>query len=277
MSGRTQADRLTALAAGLSARDHAIVGDVVRLRFLTAGQISRLHFSAIAHPVTRIRRVQRTLGRLVEQGLLLRCDRRVGGVRAGSASFTYAPSAEAFRLVSFAEGGGIPRARVAVEPGTSFVDHTVAVNEVYVQLMVAHRTGEVELLEHEAEPDCWRRFLGPIGNAISLRPDAFVALGVGELEQRSFVEVDRGTEGTTALRRKLLSYIDYWRSGVEQQRHGVFPRVVWQVGRPRRAAVLDALIEELPVEARRLFVVGEAANPLAQLRGDDAVVQGVRS
>ena len=200
---------------------------------------------------------------------MLRFVRRVGGVRAGSASFTYAPSAEAFRLVSFAAGSGIPRARVVVEPGTSFVDHTVAVNEIYVQLMAARRAGGIELLEHEAEPDCWRRFLGPIGNAISLRPDAFVALGVGELEQRSFVEVDRGTEGTTALRRKLLSYVDYWRSGVEQQRHGVFPRVVWQVGHPRRATVLAALIQELPAEARRLFVVGEVADLLAQLRGDD--------
>jgi hypothetical protein len=35
----------------------------------------------------------------------------------------------------------------------------------------------------------WRRFLGPIGQAIDLRPDAFVALGVGELELRSFIEV----------------------------------------------------------------------------------------
>lgn len=270
MSGRTQADRLTVLAAGLSERDHAIVGDVVRLRFLTASQLSRLHFAAIAQPVTRIRRVQRTLGRLVEQGLLLRCDRRVGGVRAGSASFTYAPSAEAFRLVSFMAGGGIPRARVVVEPGTSFVDHTVAVNEVYVQLMVAQRAGPIELLEHEAEPDCWRIFLDPIGSNVSLRPDAFVSLGIGELEQRSFVEVDRGTEGTTALRRKLLTYTNYWRSGIEQQRHGVFPRVVWQVGHPRRVAVLDTLIDELSADAQRLFILGEEADLLGQLRGDVA-------
>ncbi len=269
MSGRTQTDRLAGLASRLSKRDHAIVGNVARLRFLTAGQLSRLHFAAIPHPVTRIRRVQRTLVRLVEQGLLVRCERRVGGVRAGSSSFTYAPAAEGLRLVSYLVGNGIPRARAMVEPGTSFVDHTVAVNDVYVQLVDAERAATIELLQHQAEPDCWRAFLGPIGAELRLRPDAFVALGIEELEQRSFLEVDRGTEGSTALRRKLLGYVDYWRAGVEQQCHGVFPRVVWQVIRPRRAEVLHALIQELPVEARRLFVVADDAGTLACLRGDE--------
>lgn len=274
MSGRTQDQRLASLAAQLSERDHAVVSDVVRLRFLTAGQLSRLHFAAIPQPVTRIRRAQRTLARLVEQGLLIRCERRVGGVRAGSSSFTYASAAEGLRLVSYMVGNGIPRARAVVEPGTSFVDHAVAVNDVYVHLVEAERAVTIELLQHQAEPNCWRAFLGPIGSAINLRPDAFVALGIGELEQRSFLEVDRGTEGSTALRRKLGIYVDYWRSGIEQQRHGVFPRVVWQVGRARRVAVLHALVEELPVEARRLFVVADDAGTLACLRGEAAKAEG---
>jgi hypothetical protein len=270
VSGRTQTDRLAELASRLSDRDHAIVGDVVRLRFLTAGQLSRLHFAAIPQPVTRIRRVQRTLTRLVEQKLLVRLDRRVGGVRSGSSSYSYAPAAEGIRLVSYLAGDGIPRARAAVEPGTSFIDHTVDVNEIYLQTIEAERTRAIELLEHQAEPDCWRTFLGPIGNEIGLRPDAFIAVAQDEFEHRSFVEVDRGTEGSTALRRKLLTYVDYWRSGAEQQRHGIFPRVVWQVSRPRRAELLQVLIGELPVEAHRLFVVTATLATLACLRGADA-------
>ena len=270
MSGLSQPARLAAVAQRLSERDQAIVRDVVRLRFLTAGQLARLHFSAISQPVTRIRRVQRTLQRLVDHGLLMRCERRVGGVRAGSASFTYAATAEGIRLGGYLDGHGIPRARAVHEPGISFVDHTVACSELYVRLIEAARAGAGELLEHQSEPDCWRVFLGPVGTQLSLRPDAFVALGVGELEQRSFVEIDRGTEGSSALRRKLSGYLDYWRSGAEQQAHEVFPRVVWQVGSDKRATVLQALIDELPAPSRPLFSVTGPAGIVDHLRGADS-------
>lgn len=267
MSGRRRDDRLAQLAAGLSDRDQSVVRDVVRLRFLTAGQLARLHFVAIPQPVTRARRVQRDLRRLVRQRLLLRLTRRVGGVRAGSASYTYAATAEGLRLTGYLDGQGIPLARTTHEPGTTFVDHTVAGAEVFVRLIEAARAGRLELLEHQAEPECWRRYLSVSGASLSLRPDAFVALGVGEMEQRSFVEVDRGTEGSTALRRKLHGYLDYHRSGAEQQAHGVFPRVIWQVGNSRRAAVLLALIDELPPAGRTLFAVTTPDDLLAVLVG----------
>lgn len=253
MSGRIQTDRLANLAARLAERDLAVVRDVAMLRFVTAGQLARLHFVSIPEPVTRVRRVQRTLGRLVDQGLLVRSGRRVGGVRAGSSGFTYASTAESERLVRYLAGQGIPRARNPIEPGVTFVDHAVAVSEVYVQVIEAERAGRVELLDWQGEPSCWRRFVGPGGGEIRLRPDAFVALVVGDLEHRSFIEVDRGTEGSSALRRKLAMYVAYWRSGAEQQAHDVFPRVVWQVEHDRRAEVLRGLIAELPATAQRLF------------------------
>jgi hypothetical protein len=276
MTGLTQSARLAALADRLSERDQAIVADVVRLRFLSAGQLARLHFWPIPQPVTRARRVQRTVRRLAEQGLLDRCQRRVGGVRAGSSGFTYAPSAEAIRLTGYLAGRGMARTRGPVEPGTTFLDHTVAVNELYVRLVEAQRHGDCELLTHEAEPDSWRRFLGPIGQAIDLRPDAFVALGVGELELRSFIEVDRGREGTTALRRKLTRYVDYWRSGAEQQAYGVFPRVLWQADTARRAEVLCGLVAELSAAAPGLFVVAEPAGTLDCLLGRDIEPEAAR-
>ena len=271
MTGLSQAARLAALASRLSERDQATVRDVVRLRFLTAGQLARLHFAAIPQPLTRVRRVQRTLGRLVEHGLLLRCQRRVGGVRAGSASYTYSATAEATRLVGYLSGQGIPRARAVHEPGTTFVDHSVACSELYVRLIEAERAGRLELLEHQVEPDCWRNYLGAIGSRLSLRPDAFVAVGVGEFEQRSFVEIDRGTEGTSALRRKLSAYLDYWRCGAEQHAYDVFPRVVWQVNGDKRASVLHALVDELPAVSRTLFVVTNADAVIEELSGEVVV------
>lgn len=276
MTGLSQQARLAAVAQRLSERDRAIIKDVVRLHFVTAGQLARLHFATIPRAVTRVRRVQRTLQRLVDHGLLVRCERRVGGVRAGSASFTYGPGAEGIRLASYLEGRGIPRARTVHEPGMSFVDHSVACGELYVRLVEAERSGSAELVEHQAEPDCWRSFLGPIGARLSLRPDAFVALGVGELEQRSFVEIDRGTEGSSALRRKLSGYLDYWRSGAEQQAHEVFPRVVWQVGSDKRAELLQALIDELPASAQPLFAVTRPAGVVGRLRGAEPQPGGER-
>jgi hypothetical protein len=52
MTGTTRDRRLASLATTLSDRDLAIVGDVARLRFLTAGQLARLHFAAIPQPPT---------------------------------------------------------------------------------------------------------------------------------------------------------------------------------------------------------------------------------
>ena len=107
------------------------------------------------------------------------------------------------RLTGFA-GGGWPEARGPIEPGTTFVDHTVAVNELYVRLIEAERTGEFELLEHQAEPDCWRRFLGPIGECHQLRPDAFVASASASWSSCSLRRGrSRHAKAATALRRKL--------------------------------------------------------------------------
>ncbi len=68
-----------------------------------------------------------------------------------------------------------------------------------------------------------------------LRPDLFVVLGVGEYELRWFVEIDRGSEHLPALQRKCRLYNSYYRSGGEQRRHQVFPRVLWVVPDERRA------------------------------------------
>ncbi len=263
MTGLTQQARLVALSDRLSERDRAVVRDVVRLRFVTGGQIERLHFGSIAHPITRSRQTQRSLAALVQRGILSRLKRRLGGVRAGSTSYVYGPTGEAQRLVAQWSGLGIPRRRTAPEPGTTFVDHTVACTEVYVRLRQAELAGDLELLEHQPEPDAWRQFPGPIGSYVNLRPDGFASVAVGDFEQRSFIEVDRGTEGRQALATKLNTYLAYWRSGREQAEHEVFPQVVWLVSTgadtdDKRQAVLRELIARLPSDTQPLFRVGAA-------------------
>jgi hypothetical protein len=262
--------RLQAVDQRLSERDRQLVLEVVRLRFLSAGQLERLFFHGIAAPVTRARRARRQLARLVELELLWRLERRVGGVRAGSTGYVYGATAEARRLDAWLRGEPLTRAQAAHEPGASFVEHSVACSELFVQLAEAERADSFELLEHQAEPDCWRRFLGSMGTQRHLRPDAFVRLGVGEWEQLAFVEIDRGSEGSAALVRKLELYVAYWRSGAEQHQRGVFPKVVWLVTGDRRLRLLRCEITLLPPDAQAIFTAAPFDAALDVLCGGGA-------
>jgi hypothetical protein len=263
-----RAIRLQALDRRLSDRDRHLVQEVVRLRFVTAGQLERLAFHAIEAPVTRARRARRQLARLVELDLLWRLERRVGGVRAGSTGYVYGATAEARRLDAWLRAEPISRAQVAHEPGATFVEHSVACCELFVRLTEADRADDLELLEHQAEPTCWRHFLGPVGGVRHLRPDAFVRVGLGEWEQLAFIELDRGSEGSAAIARKLELYVAYWRSGIEQHQHGVFPKVVWLTTTDRGVRVLRREIARLPNDAQVIFAVTEFERALDELRGE---------
>ena len=76
----------------LSGRDKAILRQVAELRLMSARQIQVIHFPDSEHEnelaATRAR--QRALARLVSERLLIRLERRIGGVRAGSAGLVLA-------------------------------------------------------------------------------------------------------------------------------------------------------------------------------------------
>ena len=99
----------------------------------------------------------------------------------------------------------------------------LAVSELYVGLVEAHRSGAAELLAFAAEPACWRSFAGQGGEVVTLKPDAFVQLGIGDIERSLFVEVDLSTESQPVIQRKCRVYAAYWRTGLEAQHRGVFP------------------------------------------------------
>jgi hypothetical protein len=206
----------------LSERDLAIIRRVAELRLMSAQQIQAVHFPDAEHDneqaATRAR--QRVLERLTRERLLIRLERRIGGVRAGSAGLVLALGPVGQRVL--ATSG--PRRR-SYEPTLRFVDHTLAISQLVVDLSVAARAGLVDVLDVQAEPPCWREFSG-LGGRRLLRPDAFVALGSGEYDLRWFIEVDRDTESLPVIVRKCRLYADYYQSGKEQVAHGgVFPRV----------------------------------------------------
>lgn len=217
----------------LAERDLSLVTQVAELRLMSGRQIEAVHFPYELHPTAEAaaRHCRRVLSRLVRDRLLVRLERRVGGVRAGSASFVYALGPVGHRLLD--DHRARPR---RYEPSVVFVDHQLAVSELVVDLTRASRRGVLELLDVEGEPACWRTV--PAIGRVVLRPDLFVAVGANDLEYRWFVEIDRGTHHRPAVLRKARLYESYYRSGIEQTTHGVFPRAVWITADEARATRL---------------------------------------
>jgi hypothetical protein len=252
------------LRAELSARDLAILADVDRFRLLSARQIETLHFATAATPLTAARTARRALRRLVDWGLLKRLERRVGGLYGGSAAFVYGLTDAGQRLLNAGEER--PRRRLR-EPGLLFVQHTLAIAELAVGLVsLARSTSDLEVLDLQAEPTCWRQWTRPDGGREVLRPDLYLALGAGQDELRWFVEVDLGSEHLPTLRRKCLAYQRYYDSGHEQVREGVFPQVLWAVPDERRRAQLEQLLRRERGLTTGLFAVTTLDAAVERLR-----------
>ncbi len=179
-------------------------------------------------------------------------------------------------MVAYWAGEGLPRSRSAHEPGATWTAHTLAVGDLFVGLRDAERAGRVELLDFDAEPACWRRYTGLGGAAGVLKPDAFARLGVGEFEDSFLIEVDLGSEHRGQLTRQHHAYSEYFRSGEEQAKTGVFPGVLWIVPDARRLALLADIHRGLPEQTRRLFTVATSEQALDVLCGpaSDATVAG---
>jgi hypothetical protein len=248
---RPPLSRVGRLRGRLGSRDLVVLQSLAKLRLLTGDQLRRLHV-ADGSPVTQARRARALLQRLADLRLVVRLGRRVGGVRAGSSGYVYGLSGhgQAVLAVDGPMGG---RRRRVWETSPSFQDHVLDVAEVYVRLVEAERTDTAELLAFTAEPACWRTFPGIGGQTVILKPDGFVRLAVGDFEHSTFIEVDRGTESVPTLVRKMGVYVAYWRSGIEQAEHEVFPRVLWLANSNRSVLGITRALRQVPADAQHLF------------------------
>ena len=127
------------------------------------------------------------------------------------------------------------------------------------------RAGGPGVREFRAEVDSWRRYTGPAGQQLSLKPDALVRLEVGQEEVSWFVEIDLDTERPATIADKCTSYRLYELSGQEQRDYGVFPGVAFIVPTPERARVIAQVIARQPADAQALFVVTTEAEALDAL------------
>jgi hypothetical protein len=239
-------------AIELSARDRAVLSDLLRVRLLTGRQLERLHFADLATANARSSDRRRVLGRLTKLKLVTALPRRVGGVRSGSAGLVYALDAQALRLRALwmeEPPDGPRRVRRPWPVGWPFMQHTLDISELYVRLRERERRTGERLLRFDTEPASWHRTTVGV-----LKPDAYAVYEAGRWEEHRWIEVDRATESLPTLRRKLLGYLDAVGTGVMGP-GGVMPEVLVTVRSARRLAAVRSLLETLPAPADRLISI----------------------
>jgi hypothetical protein len=229
--------QLDIIADGLTDRDLAILRSLKQHRFLTTSQIERWHFTDHATPVTASRISRRVLARLQSLELLEHLARRLGGIRAGSSSYVWHLTQAGERLLN-TRRERTPGRRIR-EPSVAFLEHELGIAETHLQLVEASRTPALDLIDVTTEPSCWRTFVGAGGQVITLKPDLFAVTASGEDEYLWFAEYDRGFESLQTIEKKARVYEAYRNSGREQQRSGVFPRVLWIVPTTDRARKIE--------------------------------------
>lgn len=258
-------DRLHRIEADMTERDWTLLGFLSATRLASGKQLAARFWTDEPEKYpAEARAGRRALKRLSGWRVLdPLADRARGGVRGGSATLVYRVGAAGVKLLA---GRGLRQRRLGT-PGPRLVAHTLACTQVAVDLYAAHRRGELDLIEIQHEPASHRSFLGAWGTRLWVRPDVFVRVGVGALEDRWFVEVDLASENSGTLLAKTKRYLSHYRSGSEQTTHGVYPRVLWAVPDEHRREQIERVLRRLPGETQKMFVVcllGQVAGRLAR-------------
>lgn len=246
---RNDRQDLQRISSQLSERDWAIIRFLHQHRYATTTQLRRVFFCEHASQSAATRACVRVLDRLLTQQMLTRLDRRVGGVRHGSASFVWCLDVLGDRLTREEHQAR----RRHHEPSFAFLAHTLAVTDIQVQLAEAASTGAFQLTAVQVETEAWRPYVAPGGVQRILKPDLMVTVSSDAYDDHWYLEVDLGTESMPVLLRKCAAYDDYRRTGRPQSEHGVFPRVLWLLPTPARVARLSAAIAADPKLPERLF------------------------
>ena len=138
-------------------------------------------------------------------------------------------------------------------------DHAPETADDYLDLakQVTSKKKSVEYLHKalELEPDCWRNYRSR-GIHRTLKPDLYAAAVSDDCEDRWFLEVDLDTESPKKVKEKCEWYHQYYRSGIEQEKHGMFPLTIWIVpNADRKERLLYHLREAFAAEPVKLFTV----------------------
>jgi hypothetical protein len=240
---RRSLDYLATHIDQLSERDRAILTDLENTRVLTGAQLQRLRFADIATSA-RARDRRRVLARLTYHGFVSTLDRRIGGVRAGSAGHVYRLTPTARRLLDMQRNQPARLLRTRT-PGALFLNHALEISQMYVNLIEASRTNDFCVSTFNTEPACWH----PTGNSAYLKPDAYLVLATPTYQDCWWLEIDRATESRHRIKRKIQSYMDHLTTGGTGP-DGIPPRILFTTPDTTRSATIRKVITTLATETR---------------------------
>jgi hypothetical protein len=252
---RISKKQLEHLQQTIGQRDKDVLRSLRKCRYMTTGQLQRLHFIDALSQRAALRAANRALAKLRDCGLITALPRRIGGARAGSGAYVWTLAEAGAKLLDMESYSSHPRKRF-FDPSPVFLEHTLAVAETYLQLTdVCNRCG-LELLKAEPEPDCWRVYKDERGKPTALKPDLFAVTATKDFEDHWFIEVDLATEAPSKVLAKCQRYAQYYRSGAEQKHSGVFPLVVWIVPSTSREASLQRYLADCKeLKPKNIFTV----------------------
>lgn len=262
-------NQVASLAASMSQRQRNILTAFAELRYLSTAQVTRLVFGGFEVTEASAQRMaRRELAQMAEARILVKLDHRAGYDRASNRSHVYGVGTMGRRAIEVFRGRGVPRGWTYQEPGGPFVEHTLAVAELYVRLKEAERQGVFTVESFDGEPTAWRSYIGAGGTTSHLKPDAFTLTAQGEFQDSWFIEMDLATERRGAIERKLRAYLSYFRSGVEQTRTGVFPQVIWLVPDLARRQFMEDIIGRIG-GPKELFTVAVSSEEIEAFAGGE--------
>ena len=126
------------------------------------------------------------------------------------------------------------------EPSALFLEHQLAINEIYLALKYRPiPVSDIRLAD-------WQRFAVMLSAAVPLIPDGYFALRQRDTLQACFLEVDLGTESTSVIKRKAELYLQLAVSGEFAKRFSLPQfRVLIVTTTPTRVRNLRGVISPL--------------------------------
>jgi hypothetical protein len=215
----------------LTSRDKEIIRWIYRCRYLTLRQVSRLPSSDARRPhlfpPTTHSNVNKRLRLLFHHGYLWRISRPVA---FGSSEIVYCLDTKGRDLIARELGVGRRQVRWKRYSDTSnellFLDHTLAINDLRLNIEVAVRQGGHRLMEWIDERTLKSRTMKDYvdepgqDRKMAIVPDGYFTLEISpHIVARFFLEVDRGRQEQKAFRRKIRGYLQYVNSGGYYERY----------------------------------------------------------
>lgn len=238
---RVDADVLARIADTMPERDHDVLERIAAHKYLTTHQVRAFSFTNLGTKESAARTTRHVLQRLERNALIRPLRRQIGGVRGGSDARVWQLAPAGARLLR--DDGVVYRTH---DPSPRFLRHCLAVADVHLGLRELDAIEDVRSVTVQTEPDCWRRYTGPGGEARWLQPDLAASITTSEYTDRWFLEVDLATESLPTLLKKCGLYESYRASGQEQHEHGAFPLVLWVFSKAERAEKLRAAVLRSP-------------------------------